>query len=104
MHLISTVVAPSFTSGTLVVHAVDHNKLADLLGQVTVNLHGHAATVDVLRTLCPTIPEAKRGFWDGTGTALAVRPRGGVRGASANGDTAVTLDDLEAVLVTWRPA
>lgn len=66
--------------------------------------HGHAATVEVLCTLCSTLPEAKRGFWDGTGTALAVRPRGGVRGASATGDTAVTLDDLEAVLITWRPA
>ena len=73
--------------------------MRDLIEQVfvpefadeTLSRLDDAATVEVLRTLCPTLPEAKRGFWDGTGTALAVRPRGGVRGASATGDTAVLL-------------
>lgn len=64
--------------------------------------HGHAATVDVLREIAPSLPEARRGFWDGTGRALAVRPRGGVRGASATGDTAVTVDDLEAAIFWWE--
>lgn len=102
--LVSTAVVPAFRSGTLVVHAVDHNKLADLLSQVTVNLHGHAATVEVLRALYPELPEAQRGFWDGTGRALAVRPRGGIRAAGATGDTAVRLEDLEAALITWSPS
>jgi len=97
--LISTVVAPTFESGTLLVTKIDNN-LQWFLENVTINLHGHAATVAVLKELVPTLPDAHRGFWDGTTQAIAVRPKGGVRGA-AGGDTQVTLQDLEAVVVTW---
>jgi len=100
--LVSTAVVPAFRSGTLTVIAIEN---ADILRQtlrgVRTNLHGHAATVDVLRELCPDLPEAQRGFWDGNDCALAVRPRGGVRAAGATGDTAVRLEDLEAALIIW---
>ena len=56
-----------------------------------------------IRDRCPTLPEAERGFWDGSTVGLAVRPKGGVRGAGQTGDTLVTLGDLEAVLVEWKP-
>ena len=52
--------------------------------------------------MCADLPEARRGFWDGTGRALAVRPRGGVRGATTTGDTAVTVEDLEAAVFWWE--
>lgn len=102
--LVSTVVAPAFVDGTLTVRQIDEFELFGLLKQVTDNLHGHAATVAVLRELHQGLPEARRGFWDGATWALAVRPRGGVRGAGATGDTAVTLTDLEYVLIKWQPA
>ena len=103
--LISTVVAPTFKSGTLTVTEVnrDVESLESLLSKVTFNLHGHAATVAVLKKIMPTLPEAVRGFWDGNTLALAVRPRGGVRAANSTGDTQVTLGDLEIALVSWIP-
>ena len=101
--LTSTIVVPAFANGHLHVMRVDGaDVLASLLDKVAVNLHGHPATVEVLRSLCADLPEAKRGFWDGTGRALAVRPRGGVRGAGATGDTAVTVEDLEAAIFWWE--
>lgn len=102
--LVSTAVVPAFRSGTLTVTAIDNIEvLRHMLDGVHTNLHGHAATVEVLRALCPELPEAQRGFWDGNDYALAVRPRGGVRAAGANGDTAVRLEDLEAALIIWSP-
>ena len=100
--LISTVVAPTFKSGTLTVTEVTRD-VESLLSKVTSNLHGHAATVAVLKEIMPTLPEAVRGFWDGSTLALAVRPRGGVRAANSTGDTQVTLDDLEIALVRCIP-
>ena len=101
--LTSTIVVPAFADGRLHVMRVDGpDVLASLLDKVATNLHGHLATVDVLRSLCADLPEARRGFWDGTGRALAVRPRGGVRGASAAGDTAVTVEDPEAAIFWWE--
>jgi len=101
--LTSTIVVPAFANGRLHVMRVDGaDVLASLLDKVAVNLHGHPATVEVLRSLCADLPEAKRGFWDGTGRALAVRPRGGVRGAGAMGDTTVTVEDLEAAIFWWE--
>lgn len=101
--LTSTIVVPAFANGRLHVMRVDGaDVLASLLDKVAVNLHGHPATVEVLRSLCAELPEAKRGFWDGTGRALAVRPRGGVRAAGATGDTIVTVEDLEAAIFWWE--
>ena len=101
--LLSTVVAPSFSAGALVLTPVHADQLPGFLRGVTRNLCGHPVTVGVLRELCPTLPESERGFWDGSTVGLAVRPRGGVRGAGQQGDTLVTLGDLEAVLVEWKP-
>lgn len=101
--LLSTVVAPAFSAGALVITPVYADQLPGFLRGVTRNLCGHPVTVAVLKELCPTLPEAERGFWDGSTVGLAVRPKGGVRGAGQTGDTLVTLGDLEAVLVEWKP-
>jgi hypothetical protein len=98
--LLSTVVAPSFTAGTLELKPVDD--LADALNSVSRNLCGHPITDSVLRSICPNLPAQEKGFWDGSTIGLAVRPKGGVRGAQANGDVSVTLEDLEAVFVVWK--
>ena len=100
--LVSTVVAPKFGNGRLELTEVDHEYLLVLLPRVTRNLCGHPVTDGVLRAVCPTLPIQERAFWAGDGFALAVRPRGGVRGARQEGDTEVTLDDLEAVLYRWE--
>jgi len=99
--LVSTVVAPKFASGRLELTAVDREYLLTLLKRVTRNLCGHPVTDGVLRAVCPSLPQPERAFWAGEGHALAVRPKGGVRGAQAEGDTQVTIEDLEAVLFTW---
>ena len=101
--LLSTVVAPAFSAGALVITPVYADQLPSFLRGVTRNLCGHPVTVGVLKELCPTLPESERGFWTGDTVGLAVRPKGGVRGASQQGDTLVTLSDLEAVLVEWKP-
>jgi hypothetical protein len=103
--LLSTVVAPSFSAGALVLTPVYADQLPGFLRGVTRNLHTCWHTEDVLRMHCPTLPKAERddGEWDGDTVGLAVRPKGGVRGASQQGDTLVTLGDLEAVLVEWKP-
>jgi hypothetical protein len=101
--LLSTVVAPAFSAGALVITPVYADQLPGFLRGVTRNLCGHPVTVGVLKELCPTLPEAERGFWTGDTVGLAVRPKGGVRGASQQGDTLVTLSDIEAVLVEWKP-
>ena len=103
--LLSTVVAPEFAAGSLVVKPVDvRNELSILLHQVDRNLCGHPVTNKVLRAICPALPESIKEFWDGSTEGLAVRPKGGVRNAAQEGDTQVTLDDLEAALVRWVPA
>ena len=103
--LLSTVVAPTFgITGQLHLTPVSTKDLPALLGGVTRNLCGHPLTDAILRAACPWLPAQERAFWDGNTTGLAVRPRGGVRGAQAAGDTAVScLDHLEAVLVRWVP-
>lgn len=102
--LLSTVVAPAFTAGSLDLSPRDGQDLVDLLSQVDRNLCGHPATNAMLRAVCPTLPAPERAFWDGSSIGLAVRPKGGVRGTAAAGDTQVSsLSDLEAVLVKWRP-
>lgn len=100
--LVSTVVAPRFETGQLNIEAVDREYLLALLPKVDRNLCGHPVTDAVLRAECSTLPEPERAFWGGEGFALAVRPRGGVRAARQEGDTEVTLDDLEAVLFRWE--
>ncbi len=100
--LVSTVVAPVFKSGMLELTEVDRNYLLVLLPRVTRNLCGHPITDSVLRALCPALPQPERAFWNGEGLALAVRPRGGVRAARQEGDTEVTIEDIEAVLFRWE--
>ncbi|WP_447859635.1 hypothetical protein [Nitrospira calida] len=102
--LLSTVVAPAFVAGRLELQPVSHDALPTLLGRVTRNLCGHPVTDKVLRDLCPSLPPQEKAFWTGQGVGLAIRPKGGVRGAGAQGDVQVTLEDLEAVLVTWHPS
>lgn len=101
--LLSTVVAPAFAQGSIDISPVDAEQLPALLAQVSRNLCGHPVTDTVLRAIYPALPALVREFWDGRGVALAVRPRGGVRGSTKEGDTPVTLADLEAVTVRWRP-
>lgn len=100
--LVSTVVAPKFGNGRLELTEVSKEYLLTLLPLVQRNLCGHPITDSVLRALCPSLPQPERAFWGGEGFALAVRPRGGVRAARQEGDTEVTLDDLEAVLFRWE--
>lgn len=102
--LLSTVVAPLFCDATIHLKRIRLANLPAALARVTVVRAGHAATLTVLREICPSLPPQEPGFWDGTGKAIAVRPRGGVRGAKSTGDTAVTLNDLEAVWVEFVPA
>lgn len=94
--LLSTAVAPKFVSGDL--HLMPVADLEEALRHVKRNLHGHMPTILALRKLCPDLPDPVREFWDGTGLALAVRPRGGVRGG---GDVELTINDLECVYVEF---
>lgn len=98
--LLSTVVAPAFAPGRLTL--VPTSITSGVLDQVTRNLCGHPVTDAVLRAVRPTLPQPERAFWDGATMGLAVRPKGGVRGATQMGDTQVTIQDLEAVLVRWE--
>ena len=98
--LVSTIVAPAFTDCTISVKALTAEAFADLLPHVTKNMCGHPLTIAALTEAFPNLPPQERGFWDGRGVALAARPKGGVRGAVASGDTAVSLADLEFVEFT----
>jgi hypothetical protein len=99
--LLSTVVAPSFEAGLLSVTPVEPAELPGLLPQVTRNLCGHPVTNGVLQEVYPDLPAPEKAFWTGDTVGLAARPKGGVRGASQEGDTKVTLDDLEFALVRY---
>lgn len=101
--LVSTVVAPVFADGRLVMSAVTPSDLPALLSAVKDNYCGHPITDAVLRAIYPELPEPVRAFWNGEGIALAVRPKGGVRQAQAEGDTVVSINDIEAVLFVWEP-
>jgi hypothetical protein len=104
-YLISTIVCPTFQLGTLRVGRpiTDPELLRKLLSHVWRNFSGHPKTTAVLRTVYPEIPDKDElhKFWTGTGVAIAARPRGGVRNASQNGDTEVTISDLEIVPFVW---
>lgn len=100
--LLSTVVAPRFERGCLNVEPISVDRLRELLPHVTRNLCGHPATDALLREVCPELPPAERGFWAGDTPGIAVRPRGGVRGA-AGADVPVTMEAIEAAIVTWTP-
>lgn len=102
IYLLSTVVAPSFRDAVLEITELTQENFLLLLAQVNVNLCGHPVTNQVLRDACPTLPEPKKEFWSGDAIAIAARPRGGVRGASANGDTVVTLADMEFCKIEYR--
>jgi hypothetical protein len=101
--LLSTVVAPAFVAGELTLVPVPPEALPEALALVGRNLCGHPVTDGVLRDAYPNLPAPERAFWDGTTLGLAVRPKSGVRGAQASGDTEVGLSDLEAVFVCWTP-
>lgn len=100
--LLSTVVAPDFGGGIIEIKKLTKQQFLDLLPLVDRNLCGHPVTNAVLRAECPTLPDPEKAFWDGTGQALAARPMGGVRGASIQGDTQVTLDGLEFCLIRYH--
>lgn len=93
--LTSTVVVPSFESQVVDVTNLTKEGFITMLSKVSENYCGHPITIGVLKKHCPTLPEKNGQFWDGVGLALAARPKAGVRGASTNGDTEVTIDDLE---------
>jgi len=87
-----------------------------------INYCGHPATTDLLRESGLQIPPQKLvyeadgvtpklnnfgkpqgAFWNGEGTAIAARPKAGVRGAAANGDTQVSsLDSLEFIMFSFQ--
>jgi hypothetical protein len=100
--LVSTVVAPTFARGVISIDKTVTD-LTVILPHVTRNLCGHPLTNEVLKSIHTDLPAPEKGFWDGKGIALAVRPKGGVRGAAQTGDTKVGMVDLEAVLFTWHP-
>lgn len=94
--LLSTIVAPAFTDCTIRVQALHRDEFLVLLAAAEQNYCGHPLTWAVLAPHTTDLPAAERGkFWDGTGIAIAARPKGGVRNATVNGDTQVTLADLE---------
>jgi hypothetical protein len=97
--LVSTVVLPRFPgageSFRLEGFGPTREQVQNLLQRVEVNYCGHPATVEALRSVAPDLPDPVKGFWDGKGIALAARPKGGVRGAAATGDTQVSFEDLE---------
>lgn len=98
--LLSTVLAPKFIRATIVLTPVEITP--ELLASIEVSFAGHPATDSVLRAMRPDLPVSVRGqFWDGNGVGLAVRPKTGVRNAGQTGDTAVALQDLEAVIMQW---
>lgn len=101
--LVSSVVVPRFETGRIELLRIDtpRIKLTAFLRDVAKNFHSHPATVRALKSICPGLPDAERGYWNGEGWALAVRPRGGCRRAA---DNDVALSDLEAVLYVWVPA
>jgi len=100
--LVSTVVLPRFPKEgeafRLEGFGPTREQVLNMLQRVEVNYCGHPATVEALKAICPDLPAPVKGFWDGKGIALAARPKGGVRGAAASGDTQVTFDDLEFVV------
>lgn len=102
-YLLSTVVAPSFRNATITITELTQDEFLRQLSQVNVNLCGHPVTNQVLRDAYPALPEPKKEFWNGDGIAIAARPRGGVRGASVNGDTVVTLAEMEFCEIAYEP-
>lgn len=98
INLLSTVVVPSFKDCFVLVKGLNVTEFLDLLKDASANYCGHPLTWQVLAPYVPNLAPAERGkFWDGEGIGIAARPKGGVRVATQNGDTEVTLDDLEFV-------
>ena len=100
--LLSTVVAPAFSAGALVLTPIPVDRLPGFLRGVTRNLHTCWHTEDVLRMHCPTLPRAERGDgeWNGDTVALVVRYK---KDLARESWLSVELDCLEAVLVEWKP-
>jgi hypothetical protein len=101
--LTSTIVVPSFNHASMRIIALTKEQFLALLPQVTQNYCGHPLTMAVLKSECPSLPDKNGQFWDGQGTAIAARPKGGVRNAASVGDTEVTIDDLEFCKFDYFP-
>lgn len=103
--LLSTVVAPAFVSSTLVLTPLCKEELIGYLTKVEPgnNLCGHPATNSFLKKYVTGLPDPVRGFWNGEGVGIAVRPRKGIRGAASKGDTEINaFADLEWILIEFR--
>jgi len=103
--LLSTVVAPAFVSGMIILTSLSKEELVGYLKEVKPgnNLCGHPVTNNLLKRMVPELPEPNRGFWKGSGIGIAVRPKHGVRGAAANGDTYINnISDLEWVMIKFQ--
>ena len=106
IYLLSTVVAPAFVSGKLLLTSISKEELIVYLKEVRPgnNLCGHPTTNNVLKKTVPDLPEPVRGFWNGNGLGIAVRPKNGVRGAASHGDTTIrSFSDLEWVMIKFQP-
>ncbi len=104
--LLSTVVAPAFVSGRLILTSISKQELVRYLKAVRpgFNLCGHPTTNNLLKKMIPGLPEPNRGFWNGDGIGIAVRPKNGVRGAATRGDTFInTISDMEWVMIKFQP-
>lgn len=103
--LLSTVVAPVFDDGTIRLTSISKEELIGYLMKVNPgnNLCGHPTTNNFLKKYVTKLPEPVRGFWNGEGTGIAVRPRKGVRGAASNGDTEINaFSDLEWIKIEFQ--
>ncbi len=105
IYLLSTVVAPAFISGELILTSISKEELVEYLKEVKPgnNLCGHPVTNNLLRNIVPSLPEPVPGFWHGNGIGIAVRPKNGVRGAAVRGDTAINnISDMEWIKIRFR--
>lgn len=103
--LLSTVVAPAFVSGSLILIHLSKEELVGYLKEVKPgnNFCGHPATNNFLKKIIGELPEPTRGFWNGDGIGIAVRPKNGVRGAAAQGDTTINnFSDMEWIMIKFQ--
>ena len=118
INLVSTVLLADWSkTGNLKCTPLKSEEFLSILNDAdeVTNFCGHPITTAKIREAGVTIPDqlmqldkdgnvkinnfTKRpqgGFWDGIGTAVAARPKAGVRGSVSAGDTNVSsLDELE---------
>jgi len=118
INLVSTVLLASWDRpGSLVCTPLKSEEFLSILNDAdeVINFCGHPITTVKIREAGVTIPDQlmqldkdgevkinnftkkpQGAFWDGHGVAVAARPKAGVRGSAAAGDTNVSsLDELE---------